>query len=623
MLSRRNLAMMLTMCGIILVLFLSTVVLKEYFNDYDVNHAAQEERISREESEDALGNGNPLDAEQHVIYVGAQEAGFHEPIQEWAGYRKMSYEEASDVQTGIQLSGAYEKADIYLLLSGDVLESDTQQAAEALLNYVQDGGIVIFCSLPSYQTMESCEDLRYLLGIQTLRGESVRLAEIRLYQGFLLGGEVCYTFEEDQDPERIDMAQEIPWYDISSRTKSYMVGFIAEAEKEAMGLHNEDMPAIIWRSNAGSGSVFAVNGDYMEGEAALGLLDAMVYETRDYALYGVVNAQNLSVAGFPDLTIENETKFAEVYGFHSQQFCRDILWPSLAAAAHKGDWKITAYFSAKQSNVSAAEPDMDELIEYLKYFNEESAEVGIALGRIKDTDIRLSLTEEKEKLDSLNLTYAFTGAYLRSENGNQLSQLLLPDGYMDLFPDVRTVVREYDPEQEIFSWLTDQITMQSATVDGYQHTYYDNFRLKSLQTALGYSNVQADIYRVIWLEDSKDAWEQVSEKFASNLDTYWKPFAAFEKTTITESDRRLRIFLNETVTSAARDTAEGKEITIQVENFYNDAWVMLRTHGEELKSMEGGTWDMIEADSYLLHLTADTATVFLQSDQGTYYYEDA
>ena len=63
MLSRRNLAMMLTMCGIILVLFLSTVVLKEYFNDYDVNHAAQEERISREESEDALGNGNPLDAE--------------------------------------------------------------------------------------------------------------------------------------------------------------------------------------------------------------------------------------------------------------------------------------------------------------------------------------------------------------------------------------------------------------------------------------------------------------------------------------------------------------------------------------------------------------------------------
>ena len=45
MLSRRNLVMMLTMFGVVLVLFLSTAVLREYFNDYDVNHAAQEERI--------------------------------------------------------------------------------------------------------------------------------------------------------------------------------------------------------------------------------------------------------------------------------------------------------------------------------------------------------------------------------------------------------------------------------------------------------------------------------------------------------------------------------------------------------------------------------------------------
>ena len=45
MLSRRNLVMMLTMFGVVLVLFLSTAVLREYFNDYDVNHAAQEERM--------------------------------------------------------------------------------------------------------------------------------------------------------------------------------------------------------------------------------------------------------------------------------------------------------------------------------------------------------------------------------------------------------------------------------------------------------------------------------------------------------------------------------------------------------------------------------------------------
>ena len=61
MLSKRNLAMMLIMFGVVLVLFLSTAVMKEYFNDYDVNHAALEDRISRERSEFATG------PRQHVV----------------------------------------------------------------------------------------------------------------------------------------------------------------------------------------------------------------------------------------------------------------------------------------------------------------------------------------------------------------------------------------------------------------------------------------------------------------------------------------------------------------------------------------------------------------------------
>lgn len=615
MLSRRNLVMMLTMFGVVLVLFLSTVVLKEYFNDYDVNHAALEERIAREES------GAGADARQHVVYAGARDTGFYQPIQEWAGYRKLAFHEAADVEAAVAQAEAYEKADAYLLLDGDALERDTQQAAESLTAYVQEGGTVIFCSLPAYQTIQGCDTLRRLLGIQKLRAESVELLEIWLYEGFLLGGEVCYAFDELQPPERIDMGRQLPWYDISAGTKSYMVGYVTAQEKEAMGLSNEDMPAIIWRSNLGNGCVFAVNGDYMEGAAALGLLDAMVYESGEYALYAVVNAQNLSVAGFPDLTSENEEAFRAAYGFNSQQFCRDVLWPSLVAAADSGGWKLTAFLSVKQSNETAQEADMDFFTEYLKYFNEEAAEAGIALGRKADTDIRSSVTEEKAELDSMKLTYAFSGGYIRSENEAQLSRLLKPDGTMDILPDMRTVVTEGGSEQGVLSWLTDRITRQSITVDGYQHTYMDNFRLKSLQTALGYSNVRADMYRVIWLEDSKDSWEYVSEAFAANIDTHWKPFAAFDKTTITESDRRVRIFLNERITSSISDTEEGQQITMRVENFNKEAWLMLRTHGGKLASMEGGTWKRIEEDAYLLHLTSDTATVALQPDMGNYYYK--
>ena len=47
MLSKRNLAMMMTMIMVVLVLFLSSEVLKEYYNDYDVNHAAETEIIEK------------------------------------------------------------------------------------------------------------------------------------------------------------------------------------------------------------------------------------------------------------------------------------------------------------------------------------------------------------------------------------------------------------------------------------------------------------------------------------------------------------------------------------------------------------------------------------------------
>ena len=181
----------------------------------------------------------------------------------------------------------------------------------------------------------------------------------------------------------------------------------------------------------GTGSVFAVNGDYMEGEASLGILDAMVYETEEYSLYPVVNAQNLSIAGFPDLTVENEEKLAETYGMTNQQFCRDILWPSFVAAAKKNNWKITSFLSVKQMDQSEKEPSKNDLIDYLKYFNEESAEAGASLGRIDSSDIRLSVSDEKETLKSWDMDYVFAGGYVRKENKVKLASLIDGNGQME------------------------------------------------------------------------------------------------------------------------------------------------------------------------------------------------
>ena len=614
MLSKRNFGMMMTIILVILILFLSSAVLREYFNDYNENHSADSEWVKRSEETKETKDSKNSEKNWHIIYIGKQDTGYYESIQEWCTYRKAEFEEYSETKKALKKAEAYEKENTYLLISGSVLEKDTETVSDSLISYVEAGGKIIFCSLPDYLVIAKSETLKNLLGIQQLRAKTVTLQEIWLYGGFLLGGETCYSFDELQDPDRIDMEREIPWYDISSRTKTYMVGFIKAEEQTKQELHNEDMPAIIWRCNIGEGSVFAVNGDYMEGKSTLGILDAMVYESQNYELYSIVNAQNLSVTGFPDLTKENEKKFAEVYGFDSKQFCQNIVWPDLVSVAQDGDWKITAYLAKKQDNVSKEDADVKSLVDYLKYFNEESAEAGISLGRMNDTDIQKSLEADKQEIEKQDITYPFSGAYIRSENEEQLSKLV-KDEKLKIFSDVRTICKAYDEEQPVFSWLTDWITTQAITMNGYQYTYKDDFRLKSIQTTLGYSNVQVELYQLIWPQEREDEWEVVSEKLASNISTYWNPFSVFEKTTITESDTRVRRLLNESVTSSRK----ADKISIKVENFNEDAWMMLRTHGEKIDSMKNGSWEKIEDDAYLLHLTSSQATVTLKSDTELYY----
>ena len=622
MLSKRNLTMIMTMILVVLVLFLSSVVLKEYFNDYDVNHAAETDLIERKDPSSGQGGtkGDNQDAslsEQQILYIGTKDNGYYPAMKEWAGYRKKTFHVFSSLDAAYEKIQTKGKQKTYLLMDGELLGENTVEAVKKLSRYVEQGGVVVFYRLPSYQTIADNWNLQELLGIQHLRGESVKLQEIRLYGGFLLGGETHYSFENVEEPELADMEREIPWYDISSRTKSYMVGFLSEGEKDSMGIENEDMPAIIWRSSMGTGSVFAVNGDYMQGESALGLLDAMLYEAEDYALYTVVNAQNLSVTGFPDLTVENEQVMEEAYGMTTIQFCRDILWPSLVAGAQKGNWKITSFVSVKQSDQSQKDPDQNEMIDYLKYFNEESAEAGASLGRIESRSLRLSLEDERETFEKWNLEYVFAGGYVRKENKDKLRTVIGKGGQMEFFEDIRTVAGEYEKDEKLLYWLTDKITFQSATTNAYTHSYKDNFWLKSLETALGYSNIQADMYQVLWPKSREEEWDKVAEKMASNIDTYWKPFAAYDKTTISQSDSRVRNFLNGSVES----TRTGDKISIRTKDFTGEAYLLLRTHGEKPEEMTGGSWKMVEEDTYLLQLTAQKASVILKPETELYYKE--
>ncbi len=72
----------------------------------------------------------------------------------------------------------------------------------------------------------------------------------------------------------------MPWYQVGSGTKTYMVGLLDHSKQGNSG-GNEDLPTLIWRNGIKGGSIFVV-GDYMKDSTALGLLDGMITEASEY-----------------------------------------------------------------------------------------------------------------------------------------------------------------------------------------------------------------------------------------------------------------------------------------------------------------------------------------------------
>lgn len=71
------------------------------------------------------------------------------------------------------------------------------------------------------------------LGIYKVVSEKTKLTGVKLFEGLLLGGEVVYeTPKEKEEKERQDLQLEIPWYQVGSGTKTYMVGLLDHSKQK-------------------------------------------------------------------------------------------------------------------------------------------------------------------------------------------------------------------------------------------------------------------------------------------------------------------------------------------------------------------------------------------------------
>ena len=601
MVSKRKFFSIATMMFVLFFLFQFSMVLRDSKNTYDINSSLTEKKA------DGRNRWTPSDnvtgADSSVVFIGNENGDMGTAISRWCTYAKRKLISCKSVSTY--------KADDKNLPEMMILESEKYADGDNLTTLEtleKKGVIIVFGCLENAKNIQNNKALMKFLGIQKVVAEETHLAGVKLFEGLLLGGEVTYNTSKDkEEKKRQDLELDVPWYQVGSGTKTYMVGLLDE--KTGKNVENEDFPTIIWRNGIDYGSVFAVVGDYMKGSTALGLLDGMWAEALQYTIYPIVNAQNLSMVNFPVFADENNTEMLKLYSQSVTGIARDIMWPALISVVEKSDMKMTCFIQPQADYTDDIEPKSGNLEYYLKQMKEQSAEAGISLEYQKLDKAEDKVTKDTEFFENEKINYRFGAAFAKEKD----LKGILKDTDSGLLGDVGTLVCDYTENQPVVSYYSDSVTLQTVTSDGMNYAYSDDIRMRSIQTALGYTNVMLDMYDIFWPQEKTDRWEVMQKRFSSNLLTYWKNFRDFDSTTLSESNARIRTFLN----LAYSQSREDNTITLQTSEA--GSWFILRTHGEEIDEIDGGSQTEIEADAYLI--CAEDTTVKIRLKEQELYYD--
>lgn len=618
MVSRRNYLTIAMMFVILLFMFQFTGVMKEQLSEYESNEYADDTTTSFQRSDAFLAEQTSADACE-VIYVGEAGGAEESVVKTWCSYRKRTFFCSSSLAL---LDSLQDDALQVLVVDGSKVTSEEEVAV--LRREAQMGVTVIFATLPQSSVIREYRDLRELLGIRAVIADEIPLAGMHLFSDFLLGGEEIYEVTEPGEEERQDMNPSVPWYTTGAGTKTYMVGTLSdetieqtvddEIRAQYMGMEEEAaknslLPAILWRNSVDTAKIFCVNGDYLADISAVGILDAMMGETYDYDIYPVINAQNLVIADLPAFVSENEEEMQKRYSQSAQAVYQEIVWPSLTSIASRTGAKMTCMMTPQFTYTDEEEPDGENVTYYLKRLKEEHAEAGLSADSMEGIPLSEKIKQDQTFWQTYAPSYRFLSLYADGVKSI---------GEKSALPaEIRTVALGSGASGQAVGYLNENVTLQPSTSSGIRHTFLDDFKVKCMETALGYSNITLDFYSVTYPEGDEDSWEKMSKKIAANLGTYWKAYEAFDATTLTESDVRIRRFL----ALDYKQQRAGNVITLSLEHREDAAWFLLRLHGEKVTEVAGGSFEEIEDGVYLILAEEDEVSVEVQTGE-TWQYQD-
>ena len=623
MVSRRNYAAITAVMVIIFFLFQFLNMAKDHWNDYSENqYAVDVNELFGADNVYVASDSDELDQQSTgliqwtkkkcIVCIGSNESNtMGEMIGNWAFYmkRKISYYESISAYENA-ISQKTQDTPQFVLVDPDFINWDDTKQIRSLQTCVENGISVIFGKLPDVSIIGSHKLLRRLLGIDEIVQESVTGNGIHLYSGFLLGGEVIYKANTDEEEKNQDMDLVFPWYHLTSGTKIYMKGMLEDPEVDV-----QEYPPLIWRKNFTTASVFAVIGDYMTDATGLGMLTAMLSEMQSYTVYPVVNAQNFIAANYPAAANENSSILRQMYSQTMRGFLRDVVWPAFSSINIKTSFRLSSMMTIQFDYTDTAKPNSEDIQYYMEAVNEEEGEMGYSAYNVSNTSISEMLSEDADFWNKTLPDYQFASLYY-GDYSQKAVQGILDNSFMQR---VRTVIGNVDTTSDVVGYVNNQVTRQNTLIDGYEHTFRQDLRIRSVETALGYTSILADVSKAAYPQSDEDGWEKLSEKLMANTITYWKPFSVFSGTTVSQSDSRIRRFLSLNYEEVANES--NNKILIHASEGDETAWFVLRTNGEVISDVAGGTYEEIEDNVWLIGMEESSILITLKPSNTLFYYE--
>lgn len=589
MLSKRVYFTVSSLMMLVLFMFQFSGIIRKKYNNFDENKYAVSEKND-------LNNNNVFtvltDEDKvvksisgYIVYIGDINTKTGNTVYEWCNYTKRNLLVYKTVSQYHRYNEKYPDA---VLIDSDYVNIDSDIDTFSLLT---DYGInLVFCTLPSYSAISENQRFEQLCGISPHR-ESVNASGLKLYSGFLFGGEAWYTKENDPDGKFQNMKLTMPWYNTSNATKTYMSA-VVESE-DGSKIDNEDQPAVIWRKSHDHAYVFCINGDYIKDISGIGILTAIMSESKDLDIYPVVDSQSVIVNNFPMFSFENDDAVEKYYLRNTSSLLENVIWPDISNLAESTGVRFT-FMAAPQINYSDNNlVSVREMDYFFRLFSEISSEAGLTTTRDDATSIDEKLTADAGIFSNYLSNYKFTSIIARKD---ELENVLSSKN--SLIDDVNTIVTDSQDYggTKLFSYVNDNVINVECPVTSDKYTYSDDFRQRCFQTALAYTNIEFNMTGVCNPDDEKELWNEEIKSKSTALTSYMKNSKMFTKCSISQADKRIREFMAADYSYKQNSSYVSLDITGAQET----ARFIVRLRTGEVENVSGAVCTKVEKGVYLI-----------------------